>query len=113
MTAHTLTIQVVDAPDNLLEELLADPPPALLCALVHGVLHQVVSHVIVAAVDQPHHQVRGHAAERLSLRVGQGQQLSDVLLAPRSSRTSAPGSRRHQSPILGTDTLTSLSPALA
>ena len=80
MTAHTLTIQVVDAPDNLLEELLADPPPALLCALVHGVLHQVVSHVTVAAVDQPHPQVRSHAAERLGLRVGQGQQLGDVLL---------------------------------
>ena len=74
------TLKVLDAPYDLLEELLADHLPALLGALVHGVLHQIVGHVIVSAVDQPHHQVRGHAAERLRLRVGEGQQLGDVLL---------------------------------
>ena len=65
-----------------MEELLADHAAALLAALVHGVLHQVVRHVVVAAVDESDHQVARHAAEGLGLGVGQGQQLADVLLVP-------------------------------
>ena len=67
-------------PHYLLQELLADQPPPLLAALLRVVLDEAVGHIVMAAVDEPHHEMARHPAKLLGLGVGEGQQPAHLLL---------------------------------